>query len=341
MIRRGAWSRRALLALLALAAVAMGGAPERLEAQGAAAPVDRSSAGRLAASCGSGGSAALAASCAEAALGAVALTEGVSLLVGAGGALPVSPSTAGHRMEGTPRVVVDAGVNLARIRHLDLSATPGTLRETHSTLVAGRLTATAGIFDGFRPVATVGGVGAVDGVVSLRLARLPDGPGDQARTAVAWGGGVRLGVVRESFTLPGITVTGLHHRLGTIRHGQLPSGGSQLILSPHVTSVRLEVGKDLLAFGLTGGAALERVGGRTRIRAPGEAGEVGEAARADLGRTRPTFFAGANYTWLVTQVAGEVTWAPGRSFSDDLLPLDVFPLDRGQLQVTLTFRLIY
>lgn len=333
--------RRCAFLVLCMVATLLSGAVPELQAQSALTPAELSNAGRLAASCSSDGSPALAAACAEAAVGAVALTEGISLLVGAGGALPVSPSTAGYRVDGVPRVVVDAGANLARIRHLDLGAPSGSLRETHSTLLAGRLTATVGLFDGFRPVATVGGVGAVDGVVSLRLARLPDGPGDHSRSAVAWGGGLRLGVVRESFSLPGITLTGVHHRLGTIRNGELPDGSSQLILNPHLTSLRLEVGKDLLAFGLTGGASLERMGGRVRIRAPGEAGERGEASRSDLGRTRPAFFAGANYTWLVTQVAGELRWAPGRSFTDHLLPLDSFPLDRGQLQATLTFRLIY
>lgn len=306
----------------------------------------RSDLGRLATSCSAGGSPSLVAGCAQAALAAGSILEGVGLLTTVGGAIPVSPSTVGHRIDGVPRVVVDAGFNLARLRHVDLAAEPGSLSETHSTLLAGRLTTTVGIFEGFRPVATVGGVGAVDGVATLRVVRLPDSPGDHSRAAVAWGVGARIGVVRESFSLPGITVTAMHQRLGSVRLGEMPDGGSRLLLNPRVTSARLEVGKDLLAFGVTAGAGVDRVGGRARVRAvggptTGGAGEVGQASRDGLSRTRPSFFAGANYTWLVTQVAGEVTWSPGREYRDASLPLEAFPLDRGQVQATLTFRLIY
>lgn len=338
--------RGRVFGLTGLMWVALIASAPALTAQGSLESRDRSEVGRLAASCSSGGSPLLAGGCAEAALAAASILEGVGLLTSAGGALPVSPSTAGFRIDGTPRVVVDAGLNLARIRHLDLAATPGSLAETHSTLLAGRLTTTVGLFEGFRPVATVGGVGAVDGVATLRIVRLPDGPGDHSRTAVAWGAGARIGVVRESFSLPGITLTAMHHRVGSIRNGEMPDGGSQILLNPRITSARLEVGKDLLALGVTAGFGVDRVGGRARIRAlggptQGGMGEVGEASRDDLMRNRPSFFAGLNYTWLVTQVAGEVTWSPGRDVQDDLLPLDVFPLDRGQVQGTLTFRLIY
>ncbi|GEM_PF-1225504 len=318
-----------------------------LAAQAGVGSLDRSEPGRLAASCSGDGSVWLAGACAEAALAGASLLEGIGLLAASGGALPVSPSTVGHRIDGVPRVVVDAGVNVARVRHVDLAAPPGSLAETHSALLAGRLTATVGIFEGFRPVATVGGVGAVDGVATLRVVRLPDGPGEHSRSSFVWGAGARIGLVRESFSLPGITLTAMHHRVGTIRSGEMPDGGPQILLNPRITSARLEVGKDLLALGFTGGAGVDRVGGRARIRAeagrptPGGTPETGEASRDGLTRTRPSFFAGLNYTWLVTQVAGEVTWSPGRDLRDPSLPLDVFPLDQGQVQATLTFRLIY
>lgn len=295
--------------------------------------------GRLALDCGADASQTLGNLCAQSALAAHILQGGVGLLVGAGGALPVSPSTAGQRMEGAPRVVVDGGLNVGRVEHLDLLSSGSTARSTTSTLLAGRITATAGVFEGFSPAPTVGGMGSVDGVVTLRFVRFPSGAGFSG-TSASVGAGARLGLLRESFSLPGVTLTALHHRPGTIRYGNLEESGRRVVLKPRVTTARLEVGKDLLALGATGGVGFDRMSGRARIAVEAN-GEGANAGPVSMTQTRRFVFGGINYTWLVTQISGEVSWSPGQDLPDDFWPREAVSLEDGNLQAAITFRIIY
>ncbi len=293
----------------------------------------------LQAECRGGAEGELGSLCAQAALAAHTLHGGLGLLVGAGGAQPVSPSTAGFRMEGRPRIVLDAGLNWASVNHPDLSRSDPAPRENRSVFVAGRLTATAGIFDGISLAPTVGGVGAVDGVVTLRFVRLPSGDGFDG-SAASVGAGVRLGIFRESFSLPGVTLTALYHRPSTIRYGDLDETGRRMVLEPRITSTRLDVGKDMLAVGVNAGAGLDRMSGRARVAAR-TGSEEGAAGPVSLTQTRRYLFAGLNYTWLVTQVSGEISWSPGRGVAGDVdIPAGLRP-DAGGLQGALTFRVIY
>lgn len=325
--------RTVLLPALLLGGVLWMGAP--LAAQ-APAP---SAVAELQADCRGGAGEELSSLCVQSALAAHALHGGLGLLVGAGGAQPVSPSTAGLRMEGRPRVVLDAGVSWASVSHPDLSRPDPAPRETRSVFVAGRMTATVGIFDGFSLAPTVGGMGAVDGVVTLRFVRLSSGDGFGG-SAASVGAGARLGIVRESFSLPGVTLTALHHRPGTIRYGDLDDTGRRMVLEPRITSIRLDVGKDMLAVGVNGGVGLDRMSGRARVAAR-TGSEDGAAGPVSLTQTRKYLFAGLNYTWLVTQVSGEISWSPGRGVAGDVeIPAGLRP-DAGGLQGALTFRVIY
>ena len=81
-----------------------------------------------------------------------------------------------------------------------------------------RATAVVGIFNGFSPVAGVGGVFAVDAVGTLRWVRVPNSPAGPG-SALGWGGGLRVGILRESFALPGLTLSAVHERAGALRYG--------------------------------------------------------------------------------------------------------------------------
>jgi hypothetical protein len=297
--------------------------------------------GQCAASAGTAPSAeaVLRALCAQSALAAHSLHGGFGLLVAAGGAHPASPSTAGSRIEGSPRVVVDGGLNVASFHHADLSRAGPDPREARSTLVAGRLTGSVGIWDGFSLAPTVGGVGSLDAVGTLRLARTPSGEGFGG-TVTSLGLGARLGIFRESFSLPGVTLTALHHRPGTVRYGSLEGTGRRVELDPRITSTRLEVGKDLLAMGVTGGVGWDRISGRGRVAV--RSGEA-EAASGDvdLRQSRRYLFAGVNYTWLVAQVSGELAWASGRSPTGEVDPVPGVDAEGGGLQGSVTFRIRY
>lgn len=295
----------------------------------------------LAATCAEGRDEAVALRCADAALAAHAIQGGLGLLVAAGGAYPVSPSTAGYRLEGSPRIVVDGGVTFGSFRHPDLSgADGGAAPDRRTTVWAGRISTGVGIFEGFSAAPTVGGIGSLDAVATLRVMRLPSSRGISGSWA-SLGAGVRVGLLRESFSLPGVTLTGMYHRLGTIRHGDLGSGDAQVTVGPRVTSLRLETGKDMLALGVTGGAGLDRISGRAEVEVVPEGGEAGSTVSVKLRETRRYLFAGLNYTWLVTQLAGELAWSPGRELSPELRGTGPFQPGSSNLQGTLTFRVLY
>lgn len=89
-------------------------------------------------------------------------------------------------------------------------------------------TATVGVFDGVNLAPLVGGIGSVDVIASATY--LPfdawDTRGFRDRTRdLAWGGGVRIGVLRESFTVPGISVSGMYRRLGNVGFGNVCDAG--------------------------------------------------------------------------------------------------------------------
>lgn len=295
----------------------------------------------LAAACGEDGGEALARRCADAALAAVAIQEGIGLLIGTGGAFPASPSTAGHRTAGSPRIVLDGGISFASFRHPDLreSDPNGGAREVRTTPWAVRLTGAAGLFEGFSVAPTVGGIGSLDLVGALRILALPSGRGIRGSSTIL-GAGVRLGLLRESFSLPGVTLTGMYHRVGTIRHGRLQRDGARTSVRPGLTSVRLEAGKELWPLGVVAGVGLDRTGGRAAVAARAE-GVDGSSPPMQMDRTRRYLFAGVNYTRLVTQIAAEFAWSPGSSVDPALTGTGPHRPGGSGLQGTVTFRLLY
>lgn len=298
-----------------------------------AAPAAGQNAAALASSCASGVPEAGAA-CADAALAAHALQSGFGLLMGAGGPFPASPSTAGHRLAGSPRWVFDAGVGFARVAVHDLrrSGAP----RSKDLWAAPRIAVAAGLLEGISLGPTIGGVGALDVVGELRIVPILDGDAVDGSAAV-WGAGVRLGVLRESFTLPGVTASVVHRRAGTLRHGDREAAG-EVSLAPSVTSFRAVAGKDLLAFGVSAGVQRDRIRGRARVAGPVGAGE---SDRLALPLSRTTWFVGVNRTWVVTQAALELGWARAASPHPEISGSSGTAGSGGALAGALTFRVTY
>ena len=302
---------------------------------------------RVSAECETGSSALLAGLCRDAALALHTLHGGVGLLMTAGGALPASPSTAGHRLPGSPRVVVDAGATWSDVSHPELTGAPSEAGAGEkSFLVGARATAVVGIFNGFSPVAGVGGVFAVDAVGTLRWVRVPNSPAGPG-SALGWGGGLRVGILRESFALPGLTLSAVHERAGALRYGTDEGPGAWVEVAPEVTSLRAVLGKDLWPAGLSAGVGWDLYRGAGRIEArlgPGAAGggpEVSSTERRDLSLERRYLFAGINYTWVVTQIAADLSWAPEAVPAPRLRGTESFRPGGRALQGAFTVRLIY
>ncbi|MEZ4422700.1 MAG: hypothetical protein R3E98_04785 [Gemmatimonadota bacterium] len=294
---------------------------------GATAPLGaQSSAGALAQACAAGAPAAVEA-CRAAAAGALGLGLGSALLSSGGSLAPVPPNTLGRRLaEGGPRVALSARLLGARVETLG----PGP-EQPHEQWGWGLRTGlSAGLFDGFRPVPSVGGVLSVDGFAHLD--RLALGSDAVAEGAWGYGGGLRIGLLRESFTAPGVSVDLAWQRAGRL---DLGTGAAPIAtVEASTRSARVSVGKDLFGLGLVAGAGRDWTRLDLDVDAPGGAPVSGTVEPA-----RDVLFVGASLNFLVVQVAGEAGWMGGASDPG----LAGAPLDPGsdRLFGGLTVRLVF
>jgi hypothetical protein len=184
--------------------------------------------------------------------------------------------------------------------------------ESNLDLPAVHASGTVGVFDGFTLGPTVGGFASLDLTFSTHWIRTPEDRGFH-ESVLGWGAGARIGVLRESFSLPGITVTAFHRSLGKVDLWDIDGGDpSEAHLDLQVSSARGVIGKDFWGIGVFGGAGWDRYSGDVSLRiADPEGGTSPGNASGNLRSDRYLFFAGASRTFLTLQISGEVGWAQG------------------------------
>jgi len=253
-----------------------------------------------------------------AALGAVRNARAGLLSAASGGTpLPGTASTLGRRYPGSARVAFGGTVQVQNLVLPDLVTTerPRAGLERSGAVVAFRGGAAMGVFHGFSPRPTVGGILGLDLVGAASYLLLPTGAGFESGVP-AWGVGARIGLLRESFTLPGITASVVRHTISRVELETDPTGETSFSTSGW--SLRGIVGKDLYGVGLYAGVGQDRGSGRFDLRSPGSGGVAPPAYGSELvyrsgalPAQRHSLFAGGVYTLLVTQVSAELGWASG------------------------------
>jgi hypothetical protein len=225
--------------------------------------------------------------------------------------LPGGASTLGWKVPGTPRFAF-----FTRFKGQTLNvptpagSLPGASGDESFNPWGLEFGAGVGAFDGFSLAPTVGGVLAVDLLASAQYNLLPESPGFSSN-AWSWAGGVRIGVLRESFSLPGISVSARYSRVApgpySFPGGDGSPDGVVSDLTVTTRSFRAVVGKDLLAVGILAGAGWDSYG------ADGSFGFGGvEGLSADgFDVNRAVFFGQANLTYLLLQISLEGGWASG------------------------------
>ena len=299
------------------------GARLMLALLGLAAPGAAQSAAQLAASCAtaSGG----ADWCAAGATAYQAAASGIGLAASAGSDIPGTSSTLGWRRGLGPRMALSARFTGARIPLPDLAGALAIhLPELRSTISTATLEGAVGLFDGLRWAPRYGGFLSLDLVASvgvLGLARA-DGFAGNAHSA---GIGARLGLLRESFGVPGVSVSAVRRFLGDVRLGA--AGAPVAVrLEPVATSVRALIGKEFAAAGIVAGTGWDRYSGAVTIEGP-ESGRGPRSVTLDgPALDRLLLFVGVSRTWQVVLVAGEIGWAAG---FDGLPDPTVQPFDPG------------
>lgn len=237
------------------------------------------------------------------------LMADVALLAGPGADVPGQGSALGRRIGGSPRFAgwIRGGGHSVVVPDLG----GGTAGE-ESFLVPGLHGGLGlGLFDGFSVLPTVGGVLSVDVFGQGSFLFFPEDRGFDGRADV-FSFGARVGILRESFTLPGITLSVARRLSGSLRLGSTAAGdAAQVALDPSVTSVRATVGKDLFAFGVLLGAGWDDISSdMTATVGDGTGGLV--SLTSEVEASRMLYFVGlSRQLGVLSWITGEVGWARG------------------------------
>jgi hypothetical protein len=260
--------------------------------------------------------------CQRAAWAAAIMQPRAALVLAGGNPVQGTASTLGLRLGVTPRVSLTGRGTLSWVE------IPETRREEPSggssfVLPSFNADLAVGVFGGIPVLPTVGGLGSVDLLASVGTAALPGGSGFDGATG-SWAVGTRLGILRESFTLPGISASAMYRRVGSFSHGDadLDRTPAYFALSDmSVVSLRGTVGKRLLFIGVTGGAGWDRTSSdvQVRVRDAAEPGS-GTISQPSMTGSRSHFFANASWTTLVLHVVGEAGIQRGGTADADAAP---------------------
>jgi hypothetical protein len=274
--------------------------------------------------------------CLSTALAVQALLGHVGGAAGLGSDVPGTASNLGMRLGTNPRVSVALRASGRRVSMPLLSDPTGIGRKTF-TVPAYHATIAVGLLDGFRIMPTVGGFLSIDvfGQVSIISVHESRGLGDRV---TAYSVGARIGLVREGFTVPGVSMSVARRIIDSATNGATDMGdAAQFSIDPSVTSVRATVGKDLYGVEVMAGFGWESYYTDAVIGVIDGQGGLA-VGRAPLDVSRALYFVGGGMTFRVVLSASvEVGFAQGY----DPLPGYVGAYDaRGRTPFgTLAFRL--
>lgn len=252
--------------------------------------------------------------CRELVLAAMAVQRGVGLASALGSGVPGTSSTSGRRMGSVPRfgfALAASGVGMGMPR-VSASSLKGLGEEAHPTVIGLRAVVSAGIVDGFQLGPGFGGILSADLIGSYSRLWLPEGEGFGGPSSGV-GLGARVGILRESFTVPGISVSVARRWHGAIGTGDVGEGDpGALETDLEVTSLRAVLGKNWFVVGLMAGAGWDRYEGEATVSTTGGLDESG-AVTGRLASERTVYFASAWYNFLISQLSLEVGVADGVS----------------------------
>lgn len=241
---------------------------------------------------------------------------GISLV--GGNPVPGASSTLGMRIGKVPRITVAARVTGA---FMDLQSVQAENFGEGEKGVARSLNldASVGVLSGWSLAPTIGGFGSLDLIVSVGRLSMPD---EFVESANSWAAGARVGILRESFTAPGVSVTGMYRSLGDLRYGADQEcdvdgcSGTYSLTDNSVMSVRAVVGKRLFVIGANAGVGYDRFSGQPAVRF----GDIGTGTYPELEQDRFTAFANLTWTMLILNVVAEGGYQRGNGEFEGALP---------------------
>ena len=251
-----------------------------------------------------------------------------------GNPIPGTAGTLGLRIASSPRFslgarLTGATATLPPIVDRSQSASATVL------LTGVSLQSAVGLVHGFAPLPTVGGMFALDAFGRASIGRVPTGAGFRDPAVWGWSGGVRLGLLRESLTLPGASLTATYGRSSQVTFGD-PAGTTDGYFrgAVSVLSAAAAVSRRIFGLRLAGGVEWARYAGAMELGYRGAPGSGPPTADAVM----PRWSGFGSLTWsrLVYHAILEVGWQEPAALQG--LPSDV-DLDPSGLSASLAFRL--
>ena len=250
--------------------------------------------------------------CRELVLAAMAVQWGVGLASALGSDVPGTPSTSGRRMGSVPRLGFALAATATGMGMPQVSArtVEGLAEEVDPTVPGLRAVVSAGLLDGLQFGPGFGGFLSADLTASYSRLWLPEGEGFGGPSSGV-GVGARVGILRESFTMPGLSVSIARHWHETVKTGDAGDGNpGEMETDVQVTSLRAMLGKNWFVVGLMAGAGWDRYVGEATVSAAGGVDDSG-AVTGRIASERTVYFASAWYNFLISQLSLEVGVADG------------------------------
>ncbi len=232
----------------------------------------------------------------------------IGLLAGPGAALSGQSSALGMRLGGTPRMA--AAIRAAGVSVVVPDRPDGTGGERSDFVPAAEATLALGVFEGFSVLPTVGGLLSLDLLGSGSFLFFPDVGFDGRVTVISVG--ARLGILRESFTLPAVTVSIMNRFAGQLSlESTEGTVFSWVDVDPAVMSLRATVGKDLFAFGVMAGVGWDDFSSLTTVRTTTSLGGP-LIATGTVESSRRTYFGGVSkQLGVISWISAEAGWVQG------------------------------
>jgi hypothetical protein len=240
---------------------------------------------------------------------AVSLPARMAVLSAGGNPLAGSTGTLGMRMPGSPRVSALVRGTIGQLHMPDIATSDGT-GELSMTGGSVSLDAGVGVFDGLNLAPTVGGFASLDVLVSIGLLNVPDKDGLSTSSSFTWAAGARVGILRESFTAPGVSVSALYRSIPDVSYSFASGDGPFDTDNGGVLSLRGAVGKRVLGIAWTGGVGYDRVSSDVDINygIPGPLLPVFVTVSDEVTDSRLSYFGNAAWTTSVFNFVLELGW---------------------------------
>ncbi len=297
------------------------------------------------------GNATLQSRCAAVAQAVDAAQPQLGILMAGGNPTLGTASTGGVRLGLLPRVSAGVRLNVVLARLPDIREDNSSSDEVGldefsfpAPAVGGNVS--IGVFPGVSLAPMVGGFGAIDLLGSATILPVSlAGVDGLEKNPFSWGAGARVGLLRESFITPGVSVSVMYRKMGDLKFGDVcdgeetpypgepngrvcngPAGDfGEIEFGLTNVSGRAAVSKRLLGFGLTAGVGYDRfeTEGNLAFQGPPPfALAPTPIYRLDgvaVDNDRWSAFLNGSFTLLVGSIVAEAGWMQGEE------PISGFP----------------